>query len=99
MRRITALAATIAVCAALAIPAIAATPRVTWAAGVTKSVTISKGGSVTFVWGDNYPHNMTGAASNGSVRGRGRTVTKRFSRSGTVYCSFHPNMSVRVNAR
>lgn len=98
MKRIALLITAAAVSAAIAVPAAAAV-RVTWADGVKKSVTIGRGGSVTFVWGDSKPHNMYGGASAGTVTGRGRTATRRFTRSTTVYCAYHRNMYVRVNVR
>ena len=72
---------------------------VIWKTGSKKSITVKKGQRVKFVWGDSQPHNMYGAASAGAIRGRGKSVTKSFRRSGTIRCSYHPNMWIKVRVR
>lgn len=84
--------------AGLAAPAVAGS-RVAWKDGLRTSINVRKGQPVRFIWGDNQPHNMYGAASAGAIRGRGKSVVKSFRKSGTIHCSFHPRMWIKVNVR
>ncbi|MEI6447464.1 MAG: hypothetical protein WCO96_06235 [Actinomycetes bacterium] len=98
MNKLAAAALTAFVFAGLAGPATAGS-SVAWKTGYRTSITVKKGQKVKFVWADSQPHNMYGAASAGAIRGRGKSVTKSFRRSGTIRCSYHPNMWVKVNVR
>lgn len=100
MRKFVSLAVAATVFAGLAVPASAGTVNVAWKKGYRKTVNVRKGTVVRFVWSDTLPHNMVGAVSKGTIRGRGKAVSVRFNRSGDVYCSFPGHsMHVRVNAR
>ena len=98
MKKLAAAALTAFVFAGLAGPATAGS-SVAWKTGYKKTITVKKGQKVKFVWADGDPHNMTGAARAGFMKGRGKSVTKAFSRSGTIRCSIHGNMWVKVNVR
>ena len=100
MKRFVPLVAVAVAFAGLSAPASAGTTSVAWKKGYKKSITVRKGTTVRFVWSDNLAHNMVGAISKGNIRGRGKAVSARFSRSGTVYCSLPGHaMYVRVNVR
>jgi plastocyanin len=98
--------AALAACALLAVPALAATRSVT--VGDTyykaKSVTISKGSTVKWVWRGKLPHDVR--VKSGPVHFHSRVMqkgsySKRLTRAGTyrIYCTVHPNMTMTVKVR
>ncbi len=83
-----------------AIPAFAATRTVRVDDNVfePKSLTIRKGDSVRFRWVGRAPHNVKGAGINIANRTTGtRTVKPR--RSGTLVCTIHPGMTMKLRVR
>jgi len=98
MKKLAATAITAFVFAGLAGPA-AAGAAVAWKTGYRTTITVKKGQKVKFVWADSQPHNMVSAAKAGLIKGRGKSVVRSFSRSGTIYCSLHSNMWVKVRVR
>jgi plastocyanin len=106
MRRIT-LSATAACVLALAVPAVAATPVVLVKDNVFKPklVTIKKGGTVTWRWKGDNPHNVaikkpgsSRIAKRSSLKTSGKYSSK-FRATGTwrVLCEVHPrDMRMRV---
>lgn len=65
-----------------------------------RSISISKGGSVTWIWRGNGYHNVVGAGVRSAVKKRG-TFTHRFSKRGTYtfLCTVHPGMSMKVKVQ
>ena len=74
MKKFTALFAVVAVVAAVfAVQAFAAT-GVTWKVGTNKTVSIKRGGTVKWVWGDGAPHNVKGKGFGSKVMtGKGKS--------------------------
>jgi plastocyanin len=82
-----------------AVVASAATKSVSWKVGTSKTVQISKGGTVKWVWADGKPHNVRGPGTNSKVvSGRGKSFSKRFPKRGTYRfgCAVHSNMKTTV---
>ena len=115
MKRILALAATLAVLAAIVITAPAgatnAGPKATAAAVTVKlkdsyfspsKLTISHGTAVRFVWAGKLSHNMTGGGlpkSLARTKVHG-TYTTAFSKgTKTIICTIHPGMVLKLRVR
>ena len=64
----------------------------------TKSVSVSKGTTVRFVWAGHLPHNLVGPGANIPDRVRG-SVSVRATRSGRYSCTIHRGMKVSVKVR
>lgn len=98
--------AAIALLALLAVPALAATKSVT--VGDTffkaKSISVSKGTTVKWVWRGKLPHDVkvkTGPVKfHSTVKTKG-SYSKRLTRKGTyrIICTIHPNMKQTVTVR
>lgn len=92
--------------AVLAVPALAATKSVT--VGDTffkaKSLTVSKGTTVKWVWRGQLPHDVRVKSGpvkfHSSVKQKG-TYSKTLTRRGTyrIYCTIHPNMTQTITVR
>ncbi len=85
---------------AAAVPAFAATRTVRVDDNVfsPKSLTVGKGTKLRFVWVGDAPHNVKGAGISIGTRTSGsKTVTAR--RSGTLVCTIHPGMSMKLRVR
>ncbi len=98
--------AAIALLAVLAVPALAATKSVT--VGDTffkaKSLTVSKGTTVKWVWRGKLPHDVkvkSGPAKFHSTVKTSGSYSKRLTRSGTyrIICTIHPNMKQTITVR
>jgi len=63
-----------------------------------KSVSVSKGTTLRFVWAGRLPHNLIGPGANYGARVKG-SVSVRATRSGSYICSIHRGMRVSVNVR
>jgi len=63
-----------------------------------KSVSVSKGTTLRFVWAGHLPHNLIGPGANYGARVKG-SVSVRATRSGTYICSIHRGMKVSVRVR
>ena len=99
MKKLLGLAAVLALLVA-AIPAFAATKtvRVDDNFFSPKSLTVSKGTRLNFRWTGDAPHNVKGAGINIGTRSSGRrTATAR--RSGTLVCTIHPGMRMKLTVR
>jgi plastocyanin len=78
--------------AIFAVQALAAT-NVTWKIGTKKTISIKKGGTVKWVWGDGQPHNVKGPGFSSKVQsGKGKTYSHTFRAKGTyrIICQVHP---------
>ena len=62
-----------------------------------KSITVSKGTSLRFVWAGRLPHNIVGPGTNISARVKGSASVK--ARSGSYVCTIHSGMKVAVKVR
>jgi plastocyanin len=62
-----------------------------------KSVTVSKGPKLRFVWSGRRPHNVVGPGANIGARVRGSASVK--ARSGTYVCTIHRAMKLSVRVR
>jgi plastocyanin len=62
------------------------------------TVTIAKGGTVTWTNQDSAPHTVSFAGQSSSTIGAGQTYTKSFSDAGTYdyICNIHPSMKGQV---
>jgi len=98
--------AALALCALLAVPALAATKSVT--VGDTffkaKSLTVSKGTTVKWVWRGKLPHDVkvkSGPAKFHSTVKTSGSYSKRLTRSGTyrIICTIHPSMKQTITVR
>ena len=105
-KKLTLALAAIALLAVLAVPALAATKSVT--VGDTffkaKSLTVSKGTTVKWVWRGKLPHDVrvkSGPSKFRSTVKQKGTYAKTLSRAGTyrIYCSIHPNMKQTITVR
>ena len=93
MRKITLLLAALALVAALVATQAFAATGVTWKVGTKKTVTIRKGGTVKWIWGDSAPHNVKGPGFKSSVKtGKGKSYSHTFRARGTfkILCQIHP---------
>ena len=63
-----------------------------------KSVSVSKGSTLRFVWAGRLPHNLVGPGANVSARVKG-SYSVRASRSGSYLCTIHRGMKVSVKVR
>ncbi len=98
MKKLLALAAVTAA-GATAVPALAATTvRVDDNVFSPKSVTVKKGSKLTFRWVGRAPHNVKGAGISIGIRKSG-TKTVRAKRSGTLVCTIHPGMTMKLRVR
>ena len=102
------LLAVVALAAALAIPAFAATRTVSVKDNFfsPKSTSISRGGTVKWIWRGNAPHNVTMQKGPGtkfrSANKLSGTYSHRFTRRGTytIVCTIHPStMILKVKVR
>ena len=62
-----------------------------------KSITVSKGTTLRFVWGGRRPHNVVGPGANIRVRVKGSASVK--AQSGTYKCDIHRGMKLSVRVR
>jgi plastocyanin len=62
-----------------------------------KSITVSKGTTLRFVWGGRRPHNVVGPGANIGARVRGSASVK--ARSGSYVCTIHSGMKLSVRVR
>lgn len=62
-----------------------------------KSITVSRGTTLRFVWRGRLPHNLLGPSANYDSRVRGSVSVK--ARSGTYLCTIHRNMKLSVRVR
>jgi plastocyanin len=93
MRKLTALLAILALVAAVAAAQALAATSVAWKVGTNKTVKISKGGTVKWVWSDGQPHNVKGSGfKSKTMTGKGKTYSHRFTSRGTfkIICQVHP---------
>ena len=99
MKKLIALVAVTAV-GATAVPALAATKRIRVDDNVfsPKSLTVKKGTKLNFRWVGDAPHNVKGAGINIGIRTSGRK-TVRAKRSGTLVCTIHPGMRMKLRVR
>ncbi len=63
-----------------------------------KSLTVSKGTTLRFVWGGRLPHNLVGPGANFGARVKG-SVSVRATRSGSYLCTIHRGMKLSVRVR
>ena len=63
-----------------------------------KSITVSKGTSLHFVWAGKLVHNLVGPGANYGFRTKG-SATVRATRSGSYICQIHSGMKVSVKVR
>ena len=106
MKKLSILAAVLVAAALLAVPALAATKSVT--VGDTffkaRSITVSKGTTVKWVWRGKLPHDVrvrTGPAKfHSTVKTKG-SYSMRLTRKGTyrIICTIHPNMKQTITVR
>ncbi|MFL5894206.1 MAG: hypothetical protein ACJ76Z_03715 [Thermoleophilaceae bacterium] len=71
----------------------AATPRVSWHVGTNKTVSIHKGGRVSWVWAGDASHNVKGKGfASGFHTKKGFVYTHTFRTRGkfTIVCQVHP---------
>ena len=103
-----ALAAALIATAVLAIPALAAGAKVialkdTFFA--PKSLTITRGTTISFRWVGQLPHNVTARTGPEKFRTRnfthGHVFTHRFAKTGRylIVCTIHPGMELRLRVR
>ena len=107
MRKVLAVGCVLAlVAAALAVPALAATKSIALRDTFfsPKSMTVSKGTTVKWVWRGRLPHNVT--VKSGPVKFRSKTQTtgsfsKRLTRAGTyrIVCTIHPGMNLTLKVK
>ncbi|MGZ4267770.1 MAG: cupredoxin domain-containing protein [Solirubrobacteraceae bacterium] len=106
MKRILAMVAALAACALLAVPALAATRSITVADTYykPKSVTVTRGTTIRWVWRGKLPHDVR--VKSGPVKFRSRIMQKgsysrTLTRAGTyrIYCTVHPNMTMTLRVR
>jgi plastocyanin len=100
MRKLIATLSVIALIAAVgAVTALGAT-SVSWKDPSVKTVKISKGGKVKWVWADKLPHNVHGPGLKTKiVTAKGHSVSKVFKSKGTFTykCDVHPtSMKTKV---
>ena len=62
-----------------------------------KSLTVSKGTTLRFVWAGHLPHNVVGPGTNIGARVRGSVSVR--ARSGSYVCTIHRGMKVSVRVR
>ncbi len=90
---------TAAVAAAVALPADAAvTIRVADDVFKPKSVTVKKGTTLVFRWVGRNPHNVIGAGIKSGTKTKG-TFRAKARKSGTLVCSIHPGMTMKLRVR
>ncbi len=106
MKKLSILAAVLVAAALLAVPALAATKSVT--VGDTyfkaKSLTVSKGTTVKWVWRGKLPHDVkvkSGPSKFKSTVKTSGSYSRRLTRSGTyrIICTIHPSMKQTVTVR
>jgi plastocyanin len=94
------------VAAALAVPALGATKSIALRDTFfsPKSVTVSKGTTVKWVWRGKLAHNVT--VKSGPVKFHSRTITngsfsKRLTKAGTyrIVCTIHPGMNLTLKVK
>ena len=62
------------------------------------SLTVSRGTALRFTWATKMPHNVYGAGIAIPNRTSG-TVTRTATRSGTLVCTLHPGMKLKLKVR
>jgi plastocyanin len=62
-----------------------------------KSITVSRGTTLRFVWAGRLPHNIVGPGTNIGARVKGSASVK--ARSGTYVCTIHRGMALAVKVR
>lgn len=62
------------------------------------SVTVSKGEKVKFTWKGRNSHNVRGNGASSKLQ-RSGSYSKSFSKSGTVFCSVHGGMTMKVKVK
>ncbi|MCW2991501.1 MAG: hypothetical protein JWM73_2095 [Solirubrobacterales bacterium] len=99
MNKIFSTVATAAVILGVAAPALASNKTVKVADDVfkAKTVTISKGNTVTWKWAGSNPHNVKGPGFTSKVQVNG-TFKHRFTKRGTFsyHCTIHSGMTGKV---
>ena len=100
MRKLILLVVALAAIAVYAIPAIAATKTIKLADDkfVPNSLTVKKGTKLVFKWTGKHPHNVTGAGLKSGTKTSG-TYRARAKRSGTIVCTIHPGMKLKLKVR
>ncbi len=99
MKKLLRVAAVLALLLA-AVPAFAATKTIRVDDNVfsPKSLTLNQGTKLNFRWVGDAPHNVKGAGINIGNRTSG-SKTVRAKRSGTLVCTIHPGMTMRLRVR
>lgn len=98
MRRLLALSAAVAAFAPAALSDAAVTVSVKDNFFSPKSVTVSKGSSVKWVWKGKAKHNVT-ASGFGSKTQRSGTFSHRFNKTTSVFCTIHGGMTMKVKVQ
>ena len=100
MRKLILLVAALAVAAAFAVPAFGASKTVLVKDNVfsPKSLTVSKGTTLVFKWRGNAPHNVKGAGISSPTKTSGQFKAKA-RKSGTIVCTIHPGMKMKLRVR
>jgi plastocyanin len=100
VRKLVLLIAAVAIAAALAVPAFAATKTIKLADNSfsPKSLTVNKGTKLVFKWTGKAPHNVKGAGISSPTKTSG-TFTARARKSGTIVCTIHPGMQMKLKVR
>jgi len=62
-----------------------------------RSITVSPGTTLRFVWGGRLPHNVVGPGTNIGARVRGSASVR--ARSGSYVCTIHRGMKLSVKVR
>jgi plastocyanin len=106
LKRIAVLTLPVVAAAALAVPALAATKTVSLGDNFfsPKSLSISKGTVVKWVWKGKAPHNVTvtkGPAKFHSATQSKGTYSHTFTKSGayTIVCTIHPGMTSTITVK
>ncbi len=98
MKKIIPVSACIALLAPLALSQGATTVSVKDDFFSPKSISVSKGERVTFAFKGSSSHNVRGNGADSKTM-RSGTYRKSFSRSGTVFCSIHGGMTMKVRVQ
>ena len=106
-KKLSILAAALLAAALLAIPALAATTKSVTVGDTffrAKSLTVSEGTTIRWVWRGKLPHDVkvkSGPVKFHSTIKQKGTYSKRLTRAGTyrIYCTVHPNMTQTIRVR
>ncbi|MBA2504926.1 MAG: hypothetical protein H0V29_03165 [Thermoleophilaceae bacterium] len=98
MSKIVSLSACIALLAPAALSQGAATVSVKDNFFSPKSITVSKGEKVKFVWRGRNSHNVRGNGASSALM-RSGSYSKSFRKSGIVFCSVHDGMTMKVRVK